>query len=139
MKTGHRDLAPAPISNYFVTARVKLRVRLTLPAVALTATVAEPSAAVVTAENFKDVPPLPGAGSMAGLKTAVTPTGIPWTEKLTAELNPPSIAEVNCAVAVPPRLSVSAVLFTLSVVPGISNVKGAVLVTPPPVAVTVNV
>ena len=121
-----------------MTERAKFKVRTMLPAVALTTTVAEPSVATDEAESFKAVLPLPGEGSEAGVKAAVTPTGNPCTEKLTAELNPPSMAEVNGAVAVPPRLSVSAVLFTLNAVPGIDSVKVEVLVTPPPVAVTVS-
>ena len=137
MKTGHCDLAPKPV-GYLVTERDTFKVRTMLPAVALTATVAEPSVAVEVAENFRAVLPLPGAGSEAGAKAAVTPAGNPCAAKLTAELNPPSIAEVSCAVAVPPRLSINAALLVLSVVPGMDRVKVAVLVTPPPVAVTVS-
>ena len=113
-------------------------VRTTLPAVALTVIWAAPIAAVEVAANFKAVLPLPGEGRPAGVKAADTPAGSPCSAKLTAELNPPSIAEVKVAVAVPPRLSVNAVLLALSAEPGMDSVKVAVLVTSPPVAVTVS-
>ena len=121
-----------------VTERDKFKVRTKLPAVALTTTVAKPSVAVEVAENFKTVLPLPGEGSEVGAKAAVTPAGSPCTAKLTAELNPPSMAEVSCVVPVPPRLSVNTALLVLSTVPGMDRVKVAILVTPPPVAVTVS-
>ena len=137
MKTGCRDLAPNTM-GYLVTERDKFKVRTKLPAVALTTTVAEPSVAVEAADNFKAVLPLPGEGNETGAKPAVTPAGSPCTEKLTAALNPPSTAAVSCAVVVPPRLSISAELLAMSVVPGMAKVNIAVLVTPPPVAVTVS-
>jgi hypothetical protein len=68
-----------------------------------------------------------------------TPAGSPWTAKVTAELSPPCIAEVRFTVVVAPRLTVSDVLLALNVMPGTCNVKVAVLVHPPPAAVTVSV
>jgi hypothetical protein len=116
-----------------------LNVRTTLPAVAFTVRVAGPVAALEVADSFKVVLPLPGAGRLAGAKVAVTPEGCPWTANVTAELKPPNIAVVRLTDTVLPRLSERAVV-TLgdTVMAGTSRVKVAVLVTPPPVAVTVN-
>jgi len=57
---------------------------------------------------------------------------------VTAELSPPSIAVVKVTVAVLPRLSERVGAAEDSDMAGTINVKVAVLVTPPPVAVTVN-
>jgi hypothetical protein len=48
-----------------------------------------PVVAVLLAVNVRVELPLPGAAIDAGLKLAVTPAGMPETERLTAELNPP--------------------------------------------------
>lgn len=109
-----------------------------LPAVALMVRVAGPIAAVDAADSFRTVLPFPGAGRLDGVKVVVTPEGNPWTANTTAELKPPNTAVVTLVVTVFPRLSTNVVTFMESVVLGTSRVKGAVLVTPPPVAVTVN-
>jgi hypothetical protein len=56
----------------------------------------------------------------------------------TAELRPPSIAVVRLTVAELPRVSKSVVTLGDRVTAGTKRVKVAVLVTPPPVAVTVK-
>lgn len=112
--------------------------RTTLPAVALTVRVAGPVAAEEVVDSFKTVLPVPGAGRLDGVKVAVTPEGSPWTVNATAELRPPSIAVVRLTVAELPRVSKSVVTPGDRVTAGTKRVKVAVLVTPPPVAVTVK-
>jgi hypothetical protein len=128
-----------PALAYFVSAKVSVSVRTTLPAVALIMIGADPTIVEELFANFRTVMPLPGAASLLGAKVADTPEGSPWTTKVTAELNPPSIVEVRFTKSVSPaRCSVNAELFELNVRPGTSSVKVVVLVTPPPVAVMVS-
>jgi hypothetical protein len=56
-----------------------------------------PVVAVLLAVNVRVELPVPGAAIDVGLKAAVTPAGIPETERLTAELNPP-VPEVETVV-----------------------------------------
>jgi hypothetical protein len=122
-----------------VSAKVSVSVRTTLPAVALTVIGVDPTIVEELFANFRTVAPLPGAARLLGAKVNDTPEGSPWTAKVTAELNPPSIVEVRFTKSVSPfPWSVMTELFELSVRPGTSNVKVAVLVIPPPVAVMVS-
>lgn len=100
--------------------------------------VAAPAAAVEVADSFKTVLPLPGAARLEGVKVAVTPAGSPSTENVTAELRPPRTALVKLTVTVLPRFKTGDVVFDVRVRPGTNRVSVAVLVTPPPVAVTVK-
>jgi hypothetical protein len=128
-----------PSLAYFVSAKVSVSVRTTLPAVALTVIGVDPTIAEELLANFRTVVPLPGAARVLGAKVADTPEGSPWTAKVTAELNPPSIVEVKFTKSVSPfPWSVNIELFELRFIPGTSNVKVVVLVTPPPVAVMVR-
>ena len=122
----------------YFTVRFTAIVRTTLPAVALTVKTAGPVAAVDVADSFRTELPFPGAGKLDGVKVAVTPDGRPWTVNATAKLKPPRIAVVTVTEAVPPRFSTAVVTLRDIVTAGTKRVKVVVLVTPPPVADTVN-
>jgi hypothetical protein len=98
-----------------------------------------PIVAEVVADSFIWVVPAPGAASVAGVKLAVTPVGRPVTENATAELKPPTTVVWTWTVVVPPSFRVAAVAAGLTVKFGTESAKLAVLVTPPPVPVTVKV
>ena len=85
--------------------------------------------------------PDPGAAMDVGLKLTVTPAGWPVALKATAELNPPETAVAIVLVPLDPRATDAAVGEAVMVNAGAITVSEtvAVLVTPPPVPVTVTV
>lgn len=85
--------------------------------------------------------PLPGDAMLAGENTAVTPFGNPVIARATAALKPFCPSVVNVRVAGVPAVSVLAVALGVRVNEGTATVKlmACVLVSPPPVAVTVTV
>ena len=61
------------------------------PPVAVTVTVAAPTAAVELADRVRVEDPEPGAAIEVGLNPAVTPEGRPEVDNDTAELKPPDM------------------------------------------------
>jgi hypothetical protein len=100
---------------------------------------AVPRLAVELAVSLSVVLPLPGNGSVAGEKLALTPAGRPCTKNATGELKPPKIVDDTLTLVLPPRLSVKDGAPTLREMPGACSVNVTVLLTPPPVAVTASV
>src|SRR5664279_699493 len=77
---------------------------------------------------------------LTGAKVAVTPLGIPLIENATAELKPLTRVVVKVTGIDPPGATLALVALDESVnVPEIVRLSVCVLVTPPPVAVTVSV
>jgi hypothetical protein len=82
--------------------------------------------------------PLPGEGTVCGLRLAVTPADNPDTDKATAELNPPKAAVVNFTVPFELEVTVMLVALAASEKPEMSTVKVCFCVMPPPTAITVT-
>jgi hypothetical protein len=115
---------------------------VTPPPVAVTVKVAVRADAVEAADSVKVLLPLPGEAMLAGEKVAVTPAGTPPREKDTAELNAFTRAVVKVMDVVAPAVTLALLAPGVSVkVAGCEIVRLTVwvLVTPPPVAVTVSV
>lgn len=95
---------------------------------------------LATAASVSVLLPLPGAAMLVGAKLAVTPEGSPLTDSATDELNPFNAAVETVTRAEPPAVTVALVALGVSVKLGTATVRlnGEVLVTPPPVAVTVR-
>ena len=84
--------------------------------------------------------PLPGAAMLVGKKLAVTPAGCPLTDSATAELNPLAAVVVTVIGIEPPGLMLTLVPPSAIVKLGATTFRlsGIVLITPPPVAITVR-
>ena len=108
-------------------------------AVARTWSGTAPRTAVELAVSLRVVLPLPGDGSVAGEKVALTSAGRPCTENATCELKPPRTVDDTLTLVLLPRLSLIDAAPTLTEMPGACSVNVALLLTPPPVAVTVSV
>jgi hypothetical protein len=76
---------------------------------------------------------------VAGEKVALTSAGRPCTENATCELKPPRTVDDTLTLVLLPRLSLIDAAPTLTEMPGACSVNVALLLTPPPVAVTVSV
>ena len=61
-----------------------------------------PGLARLAAVSFRTLLPDPGAGSVTGVKAAVTPAGNPVTEKATAALKPPLTVTFSVTLALDP-------------------------------------
>lgn len=83
---------------------------------------------------------MPGAAMLEGAKVAVTPGGIPLAASDTAELNPVPPAVVRVTAVEAPGARLRLMLGAVSVNVGVKTVRprASVLVTPPPVPVTVK-
>jgi hypothetical protein len=126
-----------------VTVSATVVVFVKPPPAAVIVIVADPTVAVLDAENVSVLDPEPGAAMLAGTKLAVTPDGSPVAERVTAELNPPDGVTVRLTGAVPARatFTVEGVAVRASVGAAAVTVRAtvAVFVTPPPVPVIVTV
>ena len=77
---------------------------------------------------------------VVGVKVAMAPAGSPEIESVTAAANPPDAVVVTVAEVEEPGVTDAAVGLTPTVKSGpvTRSVSGAVLVSPPPVPVTVS-
>ena len=119
---------------------VRLRVLVTPPPVAVTVMGVLASAAAELAETVRVLDPLPGVAMEAGENCAETPAGNPETDNATAELKPAAgVDTIATGTPAPPRVTVTPEAGEEIANPGEGTVtlSGWVLVTPPPVAVTV--
>jgi hypothetical protein len=122
------------------TARLRVWVLVTPAPAAVTANVKVPAAAVEPADRVSVLLPAPGEAMLVGENFAVTPAGTPLIDRATAALNPLTLAVVNVMGIDPPGATLALVALDESVnVPKTARLSVWVLVTPPPVAVTVNV
>ena len=121
------------------TVRLKVFVTVSVPAFAVIVRVEAPTTAVELAVNVNVLCPEPGAATLVGAKVAVTPLGSPLADKAMAELNPVPAAVVTVMAVDAARATLAVVALNESVkVPVTVRLRVCVLVTPPPVAVTVN-
>ena len=99
-----------------------------------------PEVAPVASVRVNVLLPLPGAAMLVGEKPAVTLFGRPLTDSVTAELNPLMVAVVSVILAGALTATLALVALDVSVKLGTTTVRlrGAVFVTPPPVAVTLR-
>ena len=116
-------------------------VLVTPPPVAVTVRVYEPTELPTATVRVKVLVPLPGAAMLGGTNLAVIPLGCTLSDKATADLNPLKPAVDTLIVVEPPRVTVVLVGFKVNVKLGAAKtakLTDCVLVTPPPVAVTVR-
>ena len=100
-----------------------------------------PAVAPAASVSVNVLEPLPGAAILVGEKPAVTFVGRPLTDRVTAELNPLTIALASVILAGLPTVTLALVALDVSVKLGTTTVRlsGKVCVSPPPVPVTVIV
>ena len=95
--------------------------------------------AVVPRVKFNITLPLPGAFTLFALQFPVIPTGKAEFENAIIELNPDNAVVVTVKLPLAPGASVTVDGLTAKVNPETFTVRGAVRVTPPPIAVMVSV
>ena len=106
------------------------------PPEAITAMMEDPRPALEAAVMVREVTPEPGAEILAEEKAAVTPEGRALVERVTSELNPPTVSTVYLTVACADCTTAKLVAAAVRENPGMLTFTVTDLAMPPPFAVT---